>query len=265
MHSLIVLRDHWIGRKTTLESLVKGNTLMIPGQLSARNGIESEVSVDAGNAMLAGTLALPKKLRGVVLFAHGSGSGRHSPRNQYVAGVLQSQGFGTLLFDLLTPEEEAVDQFTGQLRFDIHLLADRLVAATRWIMSRPDMKELQIGYFGASTGAAAALVAAAELPGAVAAVVSRGGRPDLAAESLGLVRAPTLLIVGGDDKPVIAMNREALAELRYPDKEVMIVPGATHLFEEPGTLEEVARLAAEWFTHYLGKEGHTESSRNVAS
>jgi putative phosphoribosyl transferase len=233
---------------------------MIPGRISERDGIETEVSIAADTTMLQGTLRFPENPRGIVLFAHGSGSSRHSPRNRYVAQALHSQGIATLLFDLLTREEETIDRLTGQLRFDIDLLAERLVSATRWVMRRPDLQAFRIGYFGASTGAGAALVAAAKLPDAVAAVVSRGGRPDLAEEALGSVRAATLLIVGGNDEPVIAMNRQALAKLRCPDKKLVIVPGATHLFEEPGTLEEVARIAAEWFTHHLGTGGRTQVS-----
>ena len=224
---------------------------MIPGRKTRKDSIETEVSIDAGKVNLEGTLALPKSATGLVLFAHGSGSSRHSPRNRYVAGVLQAQGIATLLFDLLTHEEESVDQYTAELRFDIGLLAERLIGATRWVTGRPDMKGVRLGYFGASTGAGAALVAAAQLPDAIAAVVSRGGRPDLAEDALGSVRAATLLIVGGDDEPVIGMNREALAKLRCPEKKLVIIPGATHLFEEAGKLEEVARVAADWFTRYL--------------
>ena len=224
---------------------------MIPGRKTRKDSIETEVLIDAGKVNLEGTLALPKSASGLVLFAHGSGSSRHSPRNRYVADILQSQGIATLLFDLLTHEEESVDQYTAELRFDIGLLAARLIGATRWVLGRPDMKGVRLGYFGASTGAAAALVAAAQLPDAIAAVVSRGGRPDLAEDALRSVRAATLLIVGGDDEPVIGMNREALAKLRCPEKKLVIIPGATHLFEEPGKLEEVARVAADWFTRYL--------------
>ena len=224
---------------------------MIPGRKAKHDSIESEVTVKADEVTLGGTLALPDKAAGIVLFAHGSGSSRHSPRNRHVAQVLQSKGVGTLLFDLLTSEEESTDQYNAVLRFDIPFLAKRLVGATEWTLRRPDTKTLKVGYFGASTGAAAALVAAAELPDTIAAVVSRGGRPDLAEDALGSVRAPTLLIVGGDDAPVIAMNQGALAKLRCPEKKLVIVPGATHLFEEPGTLEEVARLAAEWFAQHL--------------
>lgn len=215
------------------------------------DGDRREVTLDVEGVTLEGSLALPKDADGIVLFAHGSGSSRHSPRNRYVAQVLQSKGIATLLFDLLTRKEESIDQYTGELRFDIPFLARRLVAATQWIKGSPDTRELKIGYFGASTGAGAALVAAAELPEIVCTVVSRGGRPDLAGGALTIVRAPTLLIVGGDDEPVITMNREALAKLKCPDKKLVIIPGATHLFEEPGTLEEVARIAAEWFSRHF--------------
>lgn len=210
-----------------------------------------EVLMDASGVTLEGTLALPKDPRGLVLFAHGSGSSRHSPRNQYVAQIIRSNGVGTLLFDLLTRQEESVDRYTGEFRFDIAFLAKRLIAATHWIANDAATRDLKLGYFGASTGAGAALVAAAELPKVVSAVVSRGGRPDLAGNALGLVEAPTLLIVGGDDEPVITMNREALARLKCSDKKLVIVPGATHLFEEPGTLEAVAKLAAEWFSNHF--------------
>jgi len=211
------------------------------------------VSILAKGAKLRGNLNVPADARGLVLFAHGTGSGRHSPRNRYVASVLREGGLATLLLDLLTDEEEAVDLRTRQLRFDIELLAERLVAVTDWLRERPDTGTLGIGYFGASTGAGAALVAAARRPDAVGAVVSRGGRPDLASAALPAVSTPTLLIVGGHDLPVIEMNREALAQLRV-EKELVIVPGATHLFEEPGTLEEVARLARHWFERHLSPD-----------
>ncbi|MGA7794032.1 MAG: dienelactone hydrolase family protein, partial [Candidatus Acidiferrales bacterium] len=229
----------------------EGSSNMIPGRQSQLDGIKREVSIDLEGARLEGTLVLPKGADGLVLFAHGSGSSRHSPRNRYVAQVLQAHGIATLLFDLLTRREESIDQYSGELRFDIPFLAKRLVGATKWIMNSPDTKDLKVGYFGASTGAGAALVAAAELPDVVSAVVSRGGRPDLAKNSLDAVRAPTLLIVGEEDEPVIGMNRDALAKLKSPDKKLVIVPGATHLFEEPGTLEEVARVAAEWFSSHF--------------
>lgn len=224
---------------------------MISGRKSELNMDRREVSIELDGMSLEGSLAIPEAATGIVLFAHGSGSSRHSPRNQYVAQVLQSHEIGTLLFDLLTHKEESIDQFSGELRFDIPLLAKRLGGATRWIMSTPLTKDLRVGYFGASTGAGAALVAAAELPGVVSAVVSRGGRPDLAGSALSMVCAPTLLIVGGDDEPVITMNRDALEKLKCSDKKLVIVPGATHLFEESGTLEQVARLAAEWFAQHF--------------
>ena len=233
---------------------------MIPGRISQKDGIESEVSIEGCNVLLEGTLNVPEGSTGIVLFAHGSGSSRRSPRNHTVAEVLQSKGTATLLFDLLTRAEEAVDEFTGQLRFNIPFLAERLIAATQWVMQRPDLQDLRIGYFGASTGAGAALVAASRLPEVVRAVVSRGGRPDLAGDALRAVKAPTLLIVGGQDEPVIAMNRTALAILKCPEKKLIIVPGATHLFEEPGTLEDVARIASTWFVRHLGAGGRARSA-----
>jgi pimeloyl-ACP methyl ester carboxylesterase len=208
------------------------------------------VRIQAGRALLDGDLALPEQARGMVLFAHGSGSSRFSPRNRFVADYLGAAGLATLLVDLLTPEEEARDRLTAELRFDIALLSLRLVGVTDWIAQQADLRELGLGYFGASTGAAAALVAAAERPDRARAVVSRGGRPDLAGPVLPNVQAPTLLIVGGDDTPVIGMNRSALAKLQC-ERELVIVPNATHLFEEPGTLDEVARLAREWFLQHL--------------
>lgn len=204
------------------------------------------VTIPAGRTHLEGALTIPPGAGGLVLFAHGSGSGRHSPRNQYVASVLQQRGLATLLFDLLD-EDEAEDRAKV---FDIGLLAQRLSTAAAWARQQAELAALPLGFFGASTGAAAALVAAADPQCDVQAVVSRGGRPDLALEVLPLVRAPTLLVVGGDDEPVVALNREAFARLQCP-KELVIVPGATHLFSEPGALEEVARLAADWFTRHL--------------
>jgi putative phosphoribosyl transferase len=215
-----------------------------------QRGEERLVRVAAGPVTLEGNLSLPERARGIVLFAHGSGSSRHSPRNRYVARVLNEAKLATLLVDLLTPDEEAVDLRTAHLRFDIGLLAGRLAGVTEWLTQYPDTRELRIGYFGASTGGAAALVAAAQRPDAVGAIVSRGGRPDLAGSALAHVRTPTLLIVGGNDFEVVELNRRALALLRC-EKQLEIVPGATHLFEEPGALEEVARLACEWFERYL--------------
>jgi dienelactone hydrolase len=221
---------------------------------AASQGEERLVRVAAGRVMLEGNLSLPEGTRGIVLFAHGSGSSRHSSRNRYVARLLNEAKLATLLVDLLTAEEEAVDLRTAHLRFDIGLLAERLVGATDWLARHPDTRHLRIGYFGASTGAAAALVAAAERPDAVGAVVSRGGRPDLAGPALPLVRAPTLLIVGGNDFQVIELNRAAFEQLRC-EKQLVIVPGAAHLFEESGALDEVARLAREWFERHLARAG----------
>jgi putative phosphoribosyl transferase len=214
-------------------------------------GTETEVTLKTDGTILQGTLSLPQHAIGVVLFAHGSGSSRFSPRNRFVAHVLQEQGIATLLFDLLTSEEEAVDEWTAKLRFDIPLLAKRLVGATKRLLQDPRIKGLELGYFGASTGAAAALVAAAEIPGAIRAIVSRGGRPDLADEALSNVRSATLLIVGGNDEPVIAMNKQALKKLRCAEKKLVIIPRATHLFEESGALEEVAEIASKWFKQHL--------------
>jgi putative phosphoribosyl transferase len=208
---------------------------------------EKAVEIPVGPIRLGGTLALPAGARGIVVFAHGSGSSRSSPRNTYVSRVLQAAGFGTVLFDLLTVDEDR----DRAARFDIPLLAERLEGATEWLRGDASRATLPVGYFGASTGAAAALVAAARPSAAIAAVVSRGGRPDLAgAAALERVAAPTLLIVGGEDHVVITMNRDALAHLRC-EKELAIVPGATHLFEEAGTLEAAAALAAQWFTRWL--------------
>jgi putative phosphoribosyl transferase len=212
---------------------------------------EQLVSVPAGSVTLEGSLTLPKDARAIVLFAHGSGSSRHSPRNRYVARVLNKARLATLLIDLLTVHEEVVDARTADFRFDIDLLTERLVDATDWLTQFPDTKGLPIGYFGASTGAAAALAAAAVRPDAVGAIVSRGGRPDLADDmALVRVRAPTLLIVGEEDGQVVGLNRQAFAQLRC-EKQLMIVPGASHLFEEPGALDEVARLARNWFQRHL--------------
>lgn len=212
---------------------------------------EHLVRISAGSVTIDGDLRLPEGASGIVLFAHGSGSSRHSPRNRYVATFLNASQLATLQIDLLTPAEERVDLQTSHFRFDIGLLAERLVGATDWLAQNPMTHTLRVGYFGASTGAGAALVAAAERPQLVAAVVSRGGRPDLAGPTLARVQAPTLLIVGGNDAPVIELNRQALVHLRC-EKRLVIIPGATHLFEEPGALDQVAQFAREWFTHYLG-------------
>lgn len=215
---------------------------------------EVQVRVTVGEVTLDGDLYIPEQAVGLVAFAHGSGSSRRSPRNRFVAQVLRNAGLATLLFDLLTPKEEEVDVITAELRFDIDLLARRLVGATDWLRSNKTAANFRIGYFGASTGAAAALIAAVEKPDEVKAIVSRGGRPDLAMQFLDRVKAPTLLIVGGNDVPVIEMNRKALAKLKA-EKSLSIVSCATHLFEEPGTLERVADLARDWFIKYLtGKE-----------
>jgi putative phosphoribosyl transferase len=213
-------------------------------------GVERQVRVAAGGLSLEGTLGVPSGARGAVLFAHGSGSSRHSPRNRFVAEELREGGLATLLVDLLSAEEEAVDARTQKLRFDIGLLADRLVGAIEWLGRQPATRGLPDGLFGASTGAAAALVAAAARPDTVEAVVSRGGRPDLAGVALPRVRAPSLFIVGGSDEQVIELNQQAMALMHAPVR-LEIVPGATHLFEEPGTLEQVARLAGEWFVRHL--------------
>jgi dienelactone hydrolase len=226
---------------------------------SATGAAARELSITAGAVTLQGVLRMPPAPRGIVLFAHGSGSGRLSPRNTLVAELLGKAGFATLLFDLLTGEEEQVDAMTAELRFNIPLLTDRLVTVTRWLLEQPNLESLAIGYFGASTGAAAALAAAARVP-AVAAVVSRGGRPDLAGVALPDVRAATLLIVGGNDREVLALNQEALAEMKC-DAQLKIVPHATHLFVEPGTLEQVAALAAEWFTRYLQSPSREPAGR----
>jgi putative phosphoribosyl transferase len=226
--------------------------------MTNENGKEKFIRIPILSASLSADLTLVESSEGIVLFAHGSGSGRHSRRNRYVAKVLRDAGLGTLLFDLLTEEEEVVDEQTRQLRFDIGLLTKRLVAVTDWLVQNraAGSKNLNIGYFGASTGAAAALAAAAKRVDVIKAVVSRGGRPDLADPYLGQVQAPTLLIVGGYDTPVIQMNQDAFDKLQQlseekGEKKLVIVPGATHLFEEPGKLERVAELASEWFARFL--------------
>jgi putative phosphoribosyl transferase len=211
----------------------------------------SEVKIHAGQAVLSGNLSIPEGAAALVLFAHGSGSSRRSPRNQFVACTLNDAGLATLLFDLLTYEEEAIDTQTREFRFNIHLLAERLVHATKWAKQQEQTRDLHIGYFGSSTGGAAALVAAADNPQDVGAVVSRGGRPDLADQALPNVQAPTLLIVGGNDDIVIELNEQARDRMRCEAK-LEIIPGATHLFEEPGALEKVAKLASDWFVKHIG-------------
>lgn len=211
---------------------------------------EHPITIPADDVHLSGLLHIPRNVTGIVIFAHGSGSGRLSPRNQYVARMLQAKNMATLLFDLLTSEEEMVDERTSQYRFDIEFLAERLVSATHWILKNPVLNKLPIGYFGASTGGGAALVAAAKLATRINAVVSRGGRPDLAGESLHYVQAPTLLIVGGLDTQVIELNKQAYEQIHCV-KKLEIVADATHLFEEPGKLAEVTRLAEGWFEKYL--------------
>jgi putative phosphoribosyl transferase len=211
---------------------------------------EKLISIKAGSVVMSANLSIPAYARGVVLFAHGSGSSRHSPRNRYVAEVLRQAKLATLLLDLLTVEEDTIDRYTRKLRFEIELLAQRLVYATDWLLQNPSTRDLRIGYFGASTGSAAALVAGTERSPHIGAIVSRGGRVDLAGAALMLVRAPTLLIVGGEDIPVLRMNQAALAQFST-ETQLKAIAGATHLFEEPGALEEVARLASKWFEHYL--------------
>ena len=212
------------------------------------------VQILSTGVRLEGIMSTPSDAKGLVLFVHGSGSSRHSPRNQYVAQALQEAGLATLLFDLLTPEEEQVDLRTRHLRFDIHLLARRTAGVLEWTDLQPYAREFKIGLFGSSTGAAAALMAAAELPEKVEAVVSRGGRPDLADAALPKVQAPTLLIVGSLDELVIELNEKALQQMKTgPEKKLVIVPGASHLFEEPGALEDAARLASDWFQTYLNR------------
>jgi putative phosphoribosyl transferase len=212
----------------------------------------NEVCIPAVGVRLDGNLTIVDGATALVLFVHGSGSSRHSPRNQFVARTLNNAGLGTLLFDLLTPEEEAIDARTAELRFNIKLLAERLVHATKWAKQQHQTRNLRIGYFGSSTGGGAALVAAAEGSQDVGAVVSRGGRPDLAGEALPRVKAPTLLIVGGDDDIVIELNEQARDRMRCEVK-LEIVPGATHLFEEPGALDRVAQLASDWFVNHIGQ------------
>jgi putative phosphoribosyl transferase len=249
-HAVCVLYCH-----QTLVKVVRKAEVM--SAAASTENLARDVQIPSGSVMLSGELALPAGAQSVVLFAHGSGSSRWSPRNQFVARVIRGAGVGTLLLDLLTKEEEHVDADTGHIRFDIGLLAERLIDATYWIKGEFDY--LRVGYFGASTGGGAALVAAAELGTIIGAVVSRGGRPDLAGDALPLVNSPTLLIVGGLDYSVIEMNQRAYAQLRC-EKELKIVPGATHLFEEPGALEQVAQLAADWFRSHLVTQGRASTS-----
>jgi len=213
----------------------------------------SEIRLQAERAILSGSLTIPENAVALVLFAHGSGSSRHSPRNQFVARTLNDAALATLLFDLLTPEEEAMDLNTREHRFNIRLLAERLVHATRWAKQQEETRGLRIGYFGSSTGGAAALVAAAQLSEGIGAIVSRGGRPDLAGDTLSKVHAPTLLIVGGNDDIVIELNEMARDQMRCEAK-LVIIPGATHLFEEPGALEQVAKFASDWFVRHLARK-----------
>lgn len=228
--------------------------------MAANNGAAQPrgVRIPAGDAELAGDVTIPQGAKAIVLFAHGSGSSRRSLRNRFVARQLAASGLATLLFDLLTPAEEEQDRSTRELRFDVLLLAHRLEHASEYVLRQPETQALRIGYFGASTGAAAALIAAAARPELVGAIVSRGGRPDLAFGALDHVEAPTLLIVGGEDREVIELNRLAFAQL-HCDKRLEIIPGATHLFEESGAVEAVARLAATWFRHFLVELGQGDT------
>ena len=220
---------------------------------ASAEGVERAVVIDAEGVELEGDLAVPPGARGIVMFAHGSGSSRHSSRNRFVAEALRQESLGTLLLDLLTVREEQIDSRTRHLRFDIGLLAGRLIGAMRWLDAQDDTRGLPVGLFGASTGAGAALVAAARRPDRVDAVVSRGGRPDLAGEDLPFARTPTLLIVGGLDTTVIELNRRAMEHMAHAPAELAIVPGASHLFEEPGALAKVAQLAGDWFVGYLSR------------
>lgn len=239
-------------RKKNSTTLAEGGDGALDASIcTMSNGSSRRVVIPAGNISLIGDLSVPRNPIGIVLFAHGSGSSRLSPRNRQVATALEQRDLATLLFDLLTEEEDRIDRIDARLRFDIGLLAERLIAATDWIREQP-VGTQRIGYFGASTGAAAALIAAARRPELAAAVVSRGGRPDLAGPALADVHAPTMLIVGGEDPEVIRLNEIAIAGLTVP-AELVIVPGATHLFQEPGTLETVAELAADWFVEHLAR------------
>ncbi|MCG3111652.1 MAG: dienelactone hydrolase family protein [Candidatus Manganitrophus sp. SB1] len=249
------------GREETAE--VEGREAPATGSNSPAGGPNPDdprsVTVTAGRIRLQGDLRIPAGARGIVLFAHGSGSSRFSPRNRFVADVLHRAGLATFLLDLLTAKEESIDRVTAALRFNIGLLAERLVEATDWVARQPETGLFRVGYFGSSTGAAAALIAAARRPDRVGAIVSRGGRPDLAGPALSEVRAPTLLIVGGEDRQVIELNEGAMARMRAP-AELKIIPGATHLFEEPGALEQVARMASDWFVRHLDAAGQTKAA-----
>lgn len=244
-------------RSTVAPPTLEGN----PGA-GLSHGFEKTLRIPVGSEFITGDWVMPEGPAGIVLFAHGSGSSRHSSRNKAVARFLQERGIGTLLMDLLTPGEERIDAVTAHLRFDIPLLAERLGKSTHWLRSQVNGGRLPIGYFGASTGAGAALLAAAERPGEIAGVVSRGGRPDLAGSALPHVTSPTLLIVGGNDRQVEELNRGALALLRCP-KDLVIVPGASHLFEEPGCMSQVAELAAGWFLKNF-KAGHSPKTAQGA-
>ncbi len=249
---VIALRPDVVITFAPRELIVTGGAGGFDGGIAMTMTLHSEsVTIPVGQHEINADLHVPERATGLVVFAHGSGSSRFSSRNRAVAASLHDRGLATLLLDLLTAEEDAVDVHTREYRFDIGRLAERVVLATDWIRTRPDLEAPPLGYFGASTGAAAALMAAAERPAIVRAVVSRGGRPDLAGAALGRVTAPTLLIVGGDDEPVIEMNRDAMTQMKKAPTHLEIVAHATHLFEEPGTLERVEQLAADWFIRYL--------------
>ncbi|MCG3116985.1 MAG: dienelactone hydrolase family protein [Candidatus Manganitrophus sp. SA1] len=260
----------WLERAREKTGEVEGREAPATGPNSPVGGLNSpagrpnsdaarSVTVTAGRIRLQGDLRIPAGARGIVLFAHGSGSSRFSPRNRFVADVLHRAGLATFLLDLLTAKEESIDRVTAALRFNIGLLAERLVEATDWVARQTETGLFRVGYFGSSTGAAAALIAAARRPDRVGAIVSRGGRPDLAGPALSEVRAPTLLIVGGGDRQVIELNKGAMARMRAP-AELKIIPGATHLFEEPGALEQVARMASDWFVRHLDAAGQTKAA-----
>ena len=244
--------DYFAQRRTTLQAAAPSAAPpATPPPEPIASPVCRDLLIPIDQVSLAGTLAIPPQATSIVLFVHGSGSSRNSPRNRHVAEVLQQHGLATLLFDLLTPQEDLIDQRNAELRFDIEMLSQRLIQVTHWVARQPQTQRLSIGYFGASTGAAAALIAAAQLPHMVSAVVSRGGRPDLAFDALLSVTTPTLFLVGSLDGTVLQLNRQAYAKLAAQTKELRIISGATHLFEEPGTLDEVAQAAAEWFTQHL--------------